>query len=570
MKTVSLKKTLIYTIMTGYVVLLILLSCMDYYLAVEYKTRREQQRFQALSAYTKEIKSRMDTIRSTLYNLASDNSDFDALSKMTSDTDTYNNVYELGEQLETEVLLGDGLQGFYLFYGSMEVPMYRVNADNFPLGHASQIGKALHFSISPEMKENFGNWFYLTIDESVYLALSYKKENVILYGIQTLNDAHTFLEDNLGTNVQVVIEADGRVQTNTELAEKLDLPLQIQMSGDKISYTKEGYSVYGESIANTGIWVCQIIKNGLQDYITIQQALLLLLTILSFIVVIRMIIFVNRHLVYPLNQIRKEMEKIRKGISKNVPEMDIQFLELRDMLDTLQGMIEQLEKQRLITYDTYIEKQKAQLQYLQLQLKPHFYMNSLKMINALAMEGKKKEIQTVIIRLSEYMRYLLQAEKEITTIKKELDFVRNYISLQNVMQSRRILMTIEIDSGIETEEVPILILQTFVENSVKYARLDGLGEDLEIMITICSLETEEGEFLDLQVKDNGQGYPENVLIEIEKKAEAGKQHVGINNLKRRCQILYGDKAEFSFYNNDGAVSECIVPRRNKDECTVGR
>lgn len=168
------------------------------------------------------------------------------------------------------------------------------------------------------------------------------------------------------------------------------------------------------------------------------------------------------------------------------------------------------------------------------------------------------------------MRYLLQAEKEITTIKKELDFVRNYISLQNVMQSRRILMTIEIDSGIETEEVPILILQTFVENSVKYARLDGLGEDLEIMITICSLETEEGEFLDLQVKDNGQGYPENVLIEIEKKAEAGKQHVGINNLKRRCQILYGDKAEFSFYNNDGAVSECIVPRRNKDECTVGR
>ena len=79
MKTVSLKKTLIYTIMTGYVVLLILLSCMDYYLAVEYKTRREQQRFQALSAYTKEIKSRMDTIRSTLYNLASDNSDFDYL-----------------------------------------------------------------------------------------------------------------------------------------------------------------------------------------------------------------------------------------------------------------------------------------------------------------------------------------------------------------------------------------------------------------------------------------------------------------------------------------------------------
>lgn len=61
------------------------------------------------------------------------------------------------------------------------------------------------------------------------------------------------------------------------------------------------------------------------------------------------------------------------------------------------------------------------------------------------------------------------------------------------------------------------------------------------------------------MKDNGQGYGKEILDEINGQTETGKKNIGINNLKRRCQILYGGKVEFTFYNSNGAVSEMIFP-----------
>ena len=117
--------------------------------------------------------------------------------------------------------------------------------------------------------------------------------------------------------------------------------------------------------------------------------------------------------------------------------------------------------------------------------------------------------------------------------------------------------------------VPILAVQTFVENSVKYARLGGSSMPLLIQITASCLQTEEGNFLDLIVQDNGYGYPEEILEEINGDASSGNRCVGINNIKRRCKILYGERAEYSFANCDGALSELIIPERSwENERTV--
>lgn len=559
-KNMSLKKTLLYTILTGYVAILALLFCMDYYLLIQHKEYISQQRQTILDNYMDKTASRMESIRKNLYNIVTTDENFQALSGKLSEIEYYSNAYELCTTLENQMLLEEQLQGFYLFFGSKDVPMYRVDIDQIPTRHASQIGCSLNLSSNIAEEGKFSSWFYLTVEDCTYLAISYKKGNAVLYGIQTLNDGEALMEEVLERDIQVVIAADGRGENYPELAENLGVLQATGESWDRFSYDQKGYSVYGEKIDNTNIWICPVIKNSFSDYITIQQGGILFLTMISFLLVITMIRFVYRQLVRPLNQIREEMEKIRMGDSKNIPEMDIRFVELREMLDTMQNMIVQLEKQRLLTYDTYIEKQRAQLQYLQLQLEPHFYINNLKMLNALAMEGKKEKIQTVILCLSEHMRYLLQAEKETTTLKKEMDFVNNYILLQNEMGSRQISLETELEEETKDCQVPTLILQTFVENSVKYAKIGMAGKGLKITISVHLLETENGQYMDVQVSDNGMGYPQEVLEEICRNTTRGKDHVGINNLKRRCQILYGEQVEFSFYNGNGAISECIIPK----------
>ena len=122
-------------------------------------------------------------------------------------------------------------------------------------------------------------------------------------------------------------------------------------------------------------------------------------------------------------------------------------------------------------------------------------------------------------------------------------------------------LDIEMEPEAAVWRVPVLSVQTFVENSIKHAKLGSLNSVLLIKVKADLLTTEEGNYLDLVVRDNGQGYPEDVLNEINGAPKAGNKNVGINNLKRRCQILYGRKAEFTFLSRDGAVSECIIPER---------
>ena len=73
-------------------------------------------------------------------------------------------------------------------------------------------------------------------------------------------------------------------------------------------------------------------------------------------------------------------------------------------------------------------------------------------------------------------------------------------------------------------------------------------------------------FADLTVTDNGGGFPEDVIAEINEPDSPlyAQNHVGINNVKKRLQLIYGDRALYAFFNRDmgermGSVSEILIP-----------
>lgn len=293
--------------------------------------------------------------------------------------------------------------------------------------------------------------------------------------------------------------------------------------------------------------------------VNMQQILLLLITAFSVMGMIAMYGFMKKEIVRPIHQLTGTMDTIKNHESREIPPLKTHFLELQEMNQTLEEMVRELEEQKLLVYEEIIEKQKAQMQYLQLQLKPHFYLNGLKTINALAIGNQVDKIQELILALSKHLRYLLQTEREVVTLEQELDFVKNYVELQNHMTGRPVQIQIRADENTMGWMVPTLIVHTFVENSVKYAQLKGGGIPLKIEVRVECLETEIGKYLDLIVRDNGQGYSEDILEEINGDSKVGIRSVGINNIKRRCQFLYGEGMEYHFETEQGAVSEIIVP-----------
>lgn len=115
--------------------------------------------------------------------------------------------------------------------------------------------------------------------------------------------------------------------------------------------------------------------------------------------------------------------------------------------------------------------------------------------------------------------------------------------------------------------MPSLILQTFVENSIKYAPVYGRTLRISIAIRLEDLDGES--YLHIQVADNGAGYPEQLLEDFYAE-DAGrlKGHIGLFNLRARLSLIYGERAYFILSNKDGAVSEIFLPVNSKKEETA--
>ena len=108
--------------------------------------------------------------------------------------------------------------------------------------------------------------------------------------------------------------------------------------------------------------------------------------------------------------------------------------------------------------------------------------------------------------------------------------------------------------------VPPVLLQGMVENSIKYAL--SLDKILHISICIRYIEKDYYPYADIEVSDNGNGFPEDYLPLLnsgEKIVRDDGAHIGLRNTMQRLHFLFSDKAECHFGNRDGAVSTILIP-----------
>ena len=103
-----------------------------------------------------------------------------------------------------------------------------------------------------------------------------------------------------------------------------------------------------------------------------------------------------------------------------------------------------------------------------------------------------------------------------------------------------------------------------MENCVKHVYSPDYVLKIEVKAAVLCSGADT--FADLTVTDNGGGFPEDVIAEINEPDSPlyAQNHVGINNVKKRLQLIYGDRALYAFFNRDmgermGSVSEILIP-----------
>src|SRR5690606_3000357 len=156
-------------------------------------------------------------------------------------------------------------------------------------------------------------------------------------------------------------------------------------------------------------------------------------------------------------------------------------------------------------------------------------------------------------------------------LKDELEHTRNYLNIQSLRFPGKLTWSVDAPVYLTDVPVPPLIIQSFVENSIKHAVT--LEETIHISVQI-DFTDESGSMILIRIQDTGKGFPEEVLQEL----QAGRsvendrgEHVGIRNVQRRLKLLYQESGSLRFFNDKetgGATVEITLPadpaRRNDD------
>ena len=178
----------------------------------------------------------------------------------------------------------------------------------------------------------------------------------------------------------------------------------------------------------------------------------------------------------------------------------------------------QSEKERTIAAS---QKINSELSFLKAQLNPHFLFNTLNSIYSLA--NKKSDDTTVaIVTLSELMRYMIyEANEEYISLEKEIEYIKNYISLQLLRLKDSSGVKINIHGDLNYKIEPLLLI-SFIENAFKYGT-DFKGKtDIQIKIS-----TDNNE---LQLQVYNVSSLQNAI-----KRDSG---IGLENIQNRLNLLY--------------------------------
>lgn len=129
-------------------------------------------------------------------------------------------------------------------------------------------------------------------------------------------------------------------------------------------------------------------------------------------------------------------------------------------------------KLKIDIYEEQIQRQKAQLAFLQNQLKPHFLLNCLNNLRALELAGEHDKFQNLITKVGSYMRATLSS-RGICTLEEELQNINNYVEIQKVRYENRFDIEISVCRDLLQMNVPTQILQCFVEKRLNINWMRG-------------------------------------------------------------------------------------------------
>lgn len=295
-------------------------------------------------------------------------------------------------------------------------------------------------------------------------------------------------------------------------------------------------------------------QNVYEPLAGLNKKVVIAIGISLFIALLLSIAFANT-IIKPLRKVQKGMKQTETGDwvklkpLKGKDEISSVVSSYNLMIDRLSILIKNLTKAELKNHRVLFEKQSIEFQALQSQINPHFLYNTLETMNAYAIIKDEVEISEMTVALAQMFRYAVR-NLEVVTLMEEKEHVENFLTIAKHRIQREIDVQFLVDQNLYNEEVVKLTIQPIVENAI----LHGFKKNSDIDSIAIQVTKSKGLLL-IEIKDNGVGIPPEKLEELKRVLKQTnnnqintKMGIGLSNVNRRIQLIYGNDYGLDVYS----------------------
>lgn len=519
--------------------------------------------------HTSQVYEECDRIGYDMRRLLMENTDMTSLAEHGTDRERIYAKGNLMDRISYSFGNQEEYHPFFYFEGTQEV----LGSSWLKIQEAKEQGIidriVSEIEAEEDLEVDFQRWIPFSFEDAFYMLRAYRYNGVWVICYVPAERLISSLEQVYqGEENQVLLlDSAGNILSGKEKIEgwRLDNRMLLE-GGTYYRFPFERIQIVRECSEKLDVSVAVVMRGyGGFSRIILLQAVVLFMVLLTLGAFLVMTVYTKKRIIAPV-------QKFVKGLldyadhDAHREELSVSDIhELEQINEQFRRFVHQIGALKIDIYEEKLRRQKLEMDNMKLQLKPHFFLNSLNLIYRFLQVGRVEDAQKMCMATIRYLRYLFSAGMDEVQVSEAIGHVEDYFEIMKLRYPGEVEVDLYVEEEAENCVLPPLMIQTLVENSFKYGKL--AGKKLEISVTVEVLP--ESGSLCINVSDNGRGYPEE-YVEIwaqgKELDQADGTHIGIANIRARLQYAYGSHAGMQLYNSPmgGAAAEIRIPMKNRN------
>ncbi|WP_340007529.1 sensor histidine kinase [Paenibacillus sp. FSL K6-0276] len=362
-------------------------------------------------------------------------------------------------------------------------------------------------------------------------------------------------DNGLPGSTTYIVDDKGKVILSSE-NDTANITMEMDLM-DEMSESKTGNFIYDHQGQKLMFFYNQLPSSGWKTVTAIPYGtfmkeinyfliviIIAILVAIVFATIISAIISLNISI--PIRKLMKSMQILKAGNFetkvdiKGNDEIGILGKHFNDMAHQLNHLVQEKISYEKKQSDLIIANKSAELNMLRAQINPHFLFNTLNSIKCLAIINKSTYVAEMIVALGILLENSMGKGQDFITIQEEINISKKYIELQQMRYGNRLRVHYDIEEVIYTNEIPKLILQPIVENSIIHGISNQKnGGDIFIF------GRKHEDCILIEILDNGVGISDEALTQfnmcLDSASRQGLNSIGLQNINDRLQMIYGEE-----------------------------